>query len=99
MDGVEVFAPVVFEPYRPLEWPTSGSALLADLSFRVRGPDSGGVPGRVPHLRRDGVLGRAGEVVATQKRTRASRRPTGRHSWVPFPGRRHGWCATTTTAW
>jgi hypothetical protein len=41
MDWVEVFAPVVFEPYRPLEWPTSGSLLLDDLPFRVRDPDSG----------------------------------------------------------
>ena len=41
MDWVEVFAPVVFEPYRPREWPTSGSLLLDDLPFRVRDPDTG----------------------------------------------------------
>ena len=41
MDWVEVFAPVVFEPYRPSEWPASGSLLLDDLPFRVRDPDSG----------------------------------------------------------
>ena len=35
MDWVEVFAPVVFEPYRPREWPASGSLLLDDLPFRV----------------------------------------------------------------
>jgi len=41
MDWVEVFAPVVFEPYRPLAWPTSGSLLLDELPFRVRDPQSG----------------------------------------------------------
>jgi len=41
MDWVEVFAPVVFEPYRPRVWPTSGSLLLDDLPFRVRDPKSG----------------------------------------------------------
>lgn len=35
MDWVEVFAPVVFEPYRPRQWPSSGSLLLDDLPFRV----------------------------------------------------------------
>ena len=41
MDWVEVFAPVVFEPYRPWGWPVDGSLLLDDLPFRVRDPDSG----------------------------------------------------------
>ena len=41
MDWVEVFAPVVFEAYRPHQWPTSGSLLLDDLPFRVRDPSSG----------------------------------------------------------
>jgi hypothetical protein len=41
MDWVEVFAPVVFEPYRPRAWPESGSLLLDDLPFRVRDPDTG----------------------------------------------------------
>jgi hypothetical protein len=41
MDWVEVFAPVLFEAYRPREWPTSGSLLLDDLPFSVRDPDSG----------------------------------------------------------
>lgn len=41
MDWVEVFAPVVFEPYRPRAWPANGSLLLDDLPFRVRDPDSG----------------------------------------------------------
>lgn len=36
MDWVEVFAPVVFESYRPRAWPASGSLLLDDLPFRVR---------------------------------------------------------------
>jgi hypothetical protein len=41
MDWVEVFAPVVFEPYRPRVWPARGSLLLDDLPFRVRDPDTG----------------------------------------------------------
>lgn len=41
MDWVEVFAPVVFEPYRPREWPATGSLLLDDLPFRVRDPETG----------------------------------------------------------
>jgi hypothetical protein len=41
MDWVEVFAPVVFEPYRPRAWPTSGSLLLDDVPFRVRDPKTG----------------------------------------------------------
>lgn len=41
MDWVEVFAPVVFEAYRPREWPASGSVLLDDLPFSVRDPKSG----------------------------------------------------------
>jgi hypothetical protein len=40
-DWVEVFAPVVFEPYRPSAWPETGSLLLDDLPFRVRDPDTG----------------------------------------------------------
>lgn len=41
MDWVEVFAPVVFEAYRPRKWPASGSVLLDDLPFSVRDPNSG----------------------------------------------------------
>jgi len=41
MDWVEVFAPVVFEPYRPRAWPAGGSLLLDELPFRVRDPQSG----------------------------------------------------------
>jgi hypothetical protein len=41
MDWVEVFAPVVFEPYRPPDWAASGSLLLDDLPFRVRDPETG----------------------------------------------------------
>ncbi|HVC06608.1 MAG TPA: hypothetical protein VND98_03350 [Solirubrobacterales bacterium] len=40
-DWVEVFAPVVFEPYRPRAWPASGSLLLDDLPFSVRNPATG----------------------------------------------------------
>ena len=41
MDWVEVFAPVVFESYRPHAWPASGSLLLDDLPFKVRDTESG----------------------------------------------------------
>lgn len=41
MDWVEVSAPVVFESYRPREWPATGSLLLDDLPFRVRDPETG----------------------------------------------------------
>ena len=38
---VEVFARVVFEPYRPRGWPEGGSLLLDDLPFSVRDPATG----------------------------------------------------------
>ncbi len=41
MDWVEVFAPVVFEPYRRRDWPATGSLLLDDVPFRVAQPDGG----------------------------------------------------------
>jgi hypothetical protein len=40
-DWVEVFAPVVFEPFRPVCWPQTGSLLLDDLPFSVRDPETG----------------------------------------------------------
>lgn len=40
-DWVEVFAPVVFEPHRPVCWPQTGSLLLDDLPFSVRDPATG----------------------------------------------------------
>jgi mutator family transposase len=40
-DWVEVFAPVVFDPHRPVAWPTAGSLLLDDLPFSVRDPATG----------------------------------------------------------
>jgi hypothetical protein len=41
-DWVELFAPVVFEPYRPSSWPAEGSLLLDHLPFRVRALDAAG---------------------------------------------------------
>src|SRR5680860_1885355 len=41
-DWVEVFAPVVFQPFRPTAWPTHGSLLLDHLPFRVRALDPSG---------------------------------------------------------
>lgn len=40
-DWVELFAPVVFEPFRPACWPQTGSLLLDDLPFSVRDPETG----------------------------------------------------------
>ena len=55
MDWVEVFAPVVFEPYRPREWPAAGSLLLDDLPFKVRDARSGRHRIAFRGLLRDGV--------------------------------------------
>jgi len=41
MDWVEVFAPVVLEPHRRSDWPTTGSLLLDDIPFRVSQPSGG----------------------------------------------------------
>lgn len=41
-DWVELFAPVVFEPRRPANWPPEGSLLLDHLPFRVRALDANG---------------------------------------------------------
>ncbi len=41
MDWAEVFAPVVFESFRPRVWPASGSLLLDDVPFKVRDPKTG----------------------------------------------------------
>jgi hypothetical protein len=41
-DWVELFAPIVLEPYRPTAWPAEGSLLLDHLPFRVRSLDAGG---------------------------------------------------------
>lgn len=43
-DWVEVFAPIVFEPYRPTAWPAEGSLLLDHLPFRIRALDGSGKP-------------------------------------------------------
>ena len=54
-DWVEVFAPVVFEPYRRSGWPTAGSLLLDDLPFlRARSRDRP-LPDRVRGLLRGGL--------------------------------------------
>jgi len=46
-DWVELFAPVVSEPYRPTAWPAEGSLLLDHLPFRIRAEDASGrgIPG------------------------------------------------------
>jgi hypothetical protein len=46
-DWVELFAPVVFEPYRSAAWPAEGSLLLDHIPFRIRAEDAKGrgIPG------------------------------------------------------
>ena len=41
-DWVELFAPVLYEPYRATAWPAEGSLLLDHLPFRVRAEDPAG---------------------------------------------------------
>ncbi len=96
MDWVEVFAPVVFEPYRPRTWPASGSLLLDDLPFRVRDPDSG--RHRIAFRVFSAMGYQAGRAKLWRLEARASRRPTGRRSSVPLTALRRGLCATPTTA-
>jgi hypothetical protein len=63
-DWVELFAPIVFEPFRPTAWPAEGSLLLDHLPFRVRALDAGGrrIPaGRVAFNVFCGVGYRAGK--------------------------------------
>ena len=73
MDWVEVFAPVVFEAYRPRAWPAGGSLLLDDVPFRVRDPDSGSTRIAFRIFAALGYEARAGEAVA----------PGGGHDQVP----------------
>jgi hypothetical protein len=54
MDLVEMFAPVVFEPYRRSDWPATGSLLLDDVPFRIAQP-TGGTTRRVSRVLCDGV--------------------------------------------
>jgi hypothetical protein len=46
-DWVEVFAPVVFEPHRPNDWPSEGTLVLDHLPFRVKAFNANGraIPG------------------------------------------------------
>jgi hypothetical protein len=57
-DLLEVFAPVVFEPYRPSLWP-DGTLVIDQVPFRVRslGPDGRPVPGGVVAFNVFGALG------------------------------------------
>ena len=43
-DGVELFAPVVFEPRRRRHWPSSESLLLDHIGFRVKAWRNDGTP-------------------------------------------------------
>jgi hypothetical protein len=96
MDWVEVFAPVVFEPYRPRAWPASGSLLLDDLPFRVRDPESG--RHRIA-FRIFAAMGyeRGRSKLWRLEASRASRSLTGRRSSARSMELRRGLCATTTT--
>ncbi len=97
MDWVEVFEPVVFEPYRPRAWPTSGSLLLDHLPFRVRDPDTGRTRIAFGSSRR-WAMSAGGRSCGAWRCSQASLSPTGRRSSARFPARRRGLCATTTTA-
>lgn len=57
-DFVEVFAPVVFEPYRPSLWP-EGTLVLDQVPFRVRAyaPNGRPIPGGVVAFNVFGALG------------------------------------------
>jgi len=57
-DLVEVFAPVVFDAYRPLAWP-SGTLVLDQVPFRVKARDKDGrpIPGGVVAFNVFGALG------------------------------------------
>ena len=55
MDWVEVFAPVVFEPFRPRAWPASGSLVLRRLAVQRAQPYERPPADRVSGLLRDGL--------------------------------------------
>jgi len=88
-DWVEVFAPVVFQPFRPTAWPTQGSLLLDHLPFRVRALDPSG---RESPLARwlsmssaASALSRASPSSGSQRRLQAPILPTGAPSWARCP--------------
>lgn len=43
-DWVEVFAPVVFEPHRPNDWPSEGTLVLDHMPFRIKSLKEDGTP-------------------------------------------------------
>jgi hypothetical protein len=97
MDWVEVFAPVVFEAYRPRAWPVSGSLLLDDLPFKVRDAESGRY--RIAFRNFAAMVIRpVARSWGAWRRSRPSRSLTGRHSWALWTEPQRGSCATTTTA-
>src|SRR5665811_878664 len=88
-DWVEVFAPVVFQPFRLTAWPTQGSLLLDHLPFRVRALDPSG---RESPLARwlsmssaASALSRASPSSGSQRRLQAPILPTGAPSWARCP--------------
>jgi hypothetical protein len=91
MDWVEVFAPVVFEPYRPCAWPAAGSLLLDELPFRVRDPQTG------RHRIAFRIFAAMGYEAGRAKLWRleaftTSPRLTGKRSSALWTGRRRGSC-------
>jgi len=90
MDRVEFFAPVVFEPWRPSEWPASGPLLLDDLPFSMRSPAGG--PPRIVFR----VYCAMGYENGRAKMWRMDAFPSksqtdGKHSWAVSPPRRSVW--------
>jgi hypothetical protein len=85
-DWTELFAPVVFEPFRPAAWPAEGSLLLDHLPFRVRAldPDGRRIPaGRVAFCVFCGVGFSAGRPRLWLAQAFASAHPA---SWGAFLG-------------
>jgi hypothetical protein len=96
MDWVEIFAPVVFEPYRRSDWPATGSLLLDDVPFRIAQPNGGTT--RIAFR----VFCAMGYTTATQerggcRRLRRNHGAIGRCSCAGSATRRPAWSATATS--
>lgn len=100
-DFVEVFAPVVFEPYRQSQWP-EGTLVLDQVQFRVKARDADGrpVPGGVVAFNVFGGLGYEGGR-GMLWRLQAFHTASGddwRHSCAPSTANQSGSSATPAPA-
>lgn len=96
-DWVEVFAPVVFEPHRPLAWPVRARFCSTTYPSRceTRSPLAFGS--------RSGSSARpassaGGPSSGASRRFPTLLRPAGRRSCAPWRGLHRAWSATTTMA-